>query len=153
LYGTLFHSTFLHFSAAKLGGAVLLTDGNADAIALAKNNVELNEVVGQCTVAPLPWGDSSAAADLQATFPRADLVIGSDILYSERAYPALLKTISMFADGDTKICLAYRPRYPAERGLFVEAAASHGYSVRHLGMYGGQPWEKIEMLSLSLDPA
>jgi hypothetical protein len=127
---------------------VYLTDGNTDAIALAKNNIAVNGVDGQCKVAHLSWGDANASAELKAVLPRADLLIGSDILYAANSYAPLLETIATFADSDTKICLAYRPRYPAERGIFVTAAKEQGFSVRSLAMYGRQPWEKIEMLSL-----
>ena len=138
--------------AAKLGAeSVHFTDGNPVVLKNAAENVHLNCDGAAVFVDLLQWGDQDSIDRLQNTLSQVDLVIGSDLLYAETTHAALLATVSAFAGANTKVLLAYRPRYPAERGRFVSAAEPMGFEVQHLAMYGntGASWEHIEMLTLS----
>ena len=138
--------------AAKLGAeSVHFTDGNPAALKTAAENVHLNCDGAAVFVDLLRWGDQDSVERLQNTSSQVDLIIGSDLLYAEKTHAALLATVSAFAGANTKVLLAYRPRYPAERGRFVSAAESKGLEVQHLAMYGdtGSSWEHIEMIALA----
>lgn len=77
---------------AKLGASrVIATDGNSEVVALAKENVERNNVDSTAIeTATLPWGllDAIEYADV------ADLIIGSDLTYNSGTWRVLTETIS-----------------------------------------------------------
>lgn len=78
-------------TAAKLGALqVLATDGNADVVALAKDNILRNQVDNVAEATMLQWGffDALDYAD------SADVVIGSDLTYNSGSWRVLTETLS-----------------------------------------------------------
>lgn len=107
--------------AALLGAEVILTD-LPDRLRLLKKNVEANlygDVRGSATVDELTWGDD---LDPQFTHPMPDIVLGSDVIYSEGAVTDLLKTLLGLCGDQTTIILAGELRNDAILEYFLEAA-------------------------------
>ena len=75
-------------AASKLGANyVITTDGNEEVVALAKANLELNDI-NRGQAAYLKWG-SLDAVDFYDT---ADIVIGSDLTYNSGSWGGLAET-------------------------------------------------------------
>ncbi|XP_025904875.1 protein N-lysine methyltransferase METTL21A isoform X2 [Nothoprocta perdicaria] len=95
--------------AALLGARVTLTD-RADALELLEANVRDNlppEALPRAAVRELAWGQGLGA------FPAGafDLVLGSDIVYLEETFAALLRTLEHVCAARTLVLLACRLRY------------------------------------------
>ncbi|GCB70120.1 hypothetical protein scyTo_0008505 [Scyliorhinus torazame] len=88
--------------AALLGGDVTLTDKPKVRTQL-ENNVGIN-IPSVCShrirFRPLIWGE-----DLDNFSPIYDFVLGTDIVYSSAAYPALVKTLRYFGQLGTTIIM------------------------------------------------
>ena len=77
-------------SAAKLGASrVLATDGNADVVALTKENILRNEVGDRAEAKMLQWG----FLDAMDYAEYADIVIGSDLTYNPGSWRVLAETL------------------------------------------------------------
>ncbi|XP_071730867.1 uncharacterized protein [Rutidosis leptorrhynchoides] len=110
--------------AALLGSQVIVTD-MPDRLRLLKKNVEDNlfgDVRGSATVNELTWGDRS---DPQLFQPLPDLVIGSDVIYSEEAVTDLINTLVELSGTETTIILAGELRNDAVLEYFMEAAMEY----------------------------
>ncbi|KAL9183937.1 hypothetical protein ACHAXT_002023 [Thalassiosira profunda] len=78
-------------AAAKLGAAsVLATDSNPEVLALARRNIERNNVSSVATTAALQWGLMDAT-EYEGT---ADVIIGSDLTYNSGSWLALAETMT-----------------------------------------------------------
>ncbi|KAG9442003.1 hypothetical protein H6P81_017857 [Aristolochia fimbriata] len=108
--------------AALLGAKVILTD-LPDRLKLLKKNVEANVEEsyspGEATVAELEWGDDP---DCRLTEPMPDIVLGSDVIYSEGAVTNLLVTLQQLSTIHTTIILAGELRNDAVLEYFLELA-------------------------------
>ncbi|KAM8806643.1 protein N-lysine methyltransferase METTL21A [Eudromia elegans] len=99
--------------AALLGARVTITD-RAAALPLLEANVRDNlppAVRPRAAVRELTWGRELGA------FPRGafDVVLGSDIVYLEETFAALLRTLEHVCDARTLVLLACRLRYERDR--------------------------------------
>ncbi|PON57744.1 Lysine methyltransferase [Parasponia andersonii] len=108
--------------AALLGGEVILTD-LPDRLRLLKKNVEVNlghgNVRGSATVTELIWGDDP---DMHLIEPVPDIVLGSDVIYSEGAVADLLDTLHQLCGCKTTMFLAGELRNDAILEYFLQAA-------------------------------
>jgi hypothetical protein len=81
---------------------IILTDGNAIALQLARDNVTLNNLASRVTVTELMWEEAAA---LGADKPhlslagRYNLVFAADVVYDERKFLPLLETLYRCAWG------------------------------------------------------
>ncbi|XP_051133137.1 uncharacterized protein LOC127252845 [Andrographis paniculata] len=108
--------------AALLGAQVTLTD-LPDRLKLLKKNVETNlygHIRGSATVKELTWGDD---LDSNFTDPLPDIVVGSDVVYSEGAVTDLIETLMQLCGQQTTVILAGELRNDAILEYFLEAAA------------------------------
>jgi predicted nicotinamide N-methyase len=97
--------------AARAGAAVLATDADAEALALAERNAELNDVKVETATA-----DWTQPAELLARAP-FDLVLAADLLYESASVAPLLALLPRLAP---RAWLADPGRAPA--GEFLERA-------------------------------
>lgn len=108
--------------AALLGGQVVLTD-LPDRLRLLRKNIEVNlrhgEMRGSAKVMEFTWGDDP---DPELTEPPPDLVLGSDVIYSEEAVLDLLSALQQLSGGETTIFLAGELRNDAVLEYFLECA-------------------------------
>ncbi|CAL8159573.1 unnamed protein product [Prunus armeniaca] len=108
--------------AALLGGQVVLTD-LPDRLRLLRKNIEVNlrheDMRGSAKVMEFIWGDDP---DLELTEPPPDVVLGSDVIYSEGAVLDLLSTLRQLCGGETTIFLAGELRNDAVLEYFLECA-------------------------------
>jgi len=89
--------------AASLAGAhVVLTDYDAVALEVARHNVELNGCAG-IEVRALDW----FRPDLKGRF---DLIIGSEVVYFEKHFPALLAVLALYVEPGGKVMLSDQGR-------------------------------------------
>ncbi|WOL05382.1 protein N-lysine methyltransferase METTL21A isoform X2 [Canna indica] len=108
--------------AALLGADVILTD-LPDRLKLLKKNVDVNvgegNKRGSARVTELEWGD-----DLDDEFfdPVPDIVLGSDVVYSEGAVEDLLTTLKQISGCHTTIFVAGELRNDAVLEYFLEGA-------------------------------
>lgn len=108
--------------AALLGARVVATD-LPDRVRLLRKNLEENvgDGDGVATVAELVWGDEYEV-EPELLDPPPELVLGSDVVYSEEAVGDLLATLSRLAGPDTTVLLAGELRNDVVVECFVEAA-------------------------------
>lgn len=108
--------------AALLGGQVVLTD-LPDRLRLLRKNIEVNlrhgDMRGSAKVMEFTWGDDP---DPELTEPPPDLVLGSDVIYSEEAVLDLLSALQQLSGGETTILLAGELRNDAVLEYFLECA-------------------------------
>lgn len=108
--------------AALLGGQVVLTD-LPDRLRLLRKNIEVNlrhgNMRGSAKVMEFTWGDD---LDPELTEPPPDLVLGSDVIYSEEAVLDLLSALQQLSGGETTIFLAGELRNDAVLEYFLECA-------------------------------
>ncbi|KAM1147970.1 hypothetical protein EV1_039175 [Malus domestica] len=108
--------------AALLGGQVVLTD-LPDRLRLLRKNIEVNlrhgNMRGSAKVMEFTWGDDP---DPELTEPPPDLVLGSDVIYSEEAVLDLLSALQQLSGGETTIFLAGELRNDAVLEYFLECA-------------------------------
>ncbi|TQD94200.1 hypothetical protein C1H46_020152 [Malus baccata] len=108
--------------AALLGGQVVLTD-LPDRLRLLRKNIEVNlrhgDMRGSAKVMEFTWGDDP---DPELTVPPPDLVLGSDVIYSEEAVLDLLSALQQLSGGETTIFLAGELRNDAVLEYFLECA-------------------------------
>lgn len=108
--------------AALLGAQVILTD-LPDRLRLLKKNIETNlrhgDLRGSAIVTELTWGDDP---DQELIQPFPDYVLGSDVIYSERAVGDLLDTLLQLCGTQTTIFLAGELRNDSVLEYFLEAA-------------------------------
>ncbi|CAN6577688.1 unnamed protein product [Malus baccata var. baccata] len=108
--------------AALLGGQVVLTD-LPDRLRLLRKNIEVNlrhgDMRGSAKVMEFTWGDDP---DPELTEPPPDLVLGSDVIYSEEAVLDLLSALQQLSGGETTIFLAGELRNDAVLEYFLECA-------------------------------
>lgn len=97
--------------AARAGAAVLATDADPEALALAERNAELNEV--RIETAPVDWAQPGKLVE-RAPF---DLVLAADVLYESASVAPLLELLPRLAP---RAWLADPGRAPA--GEFLEQA-------------------------------
>ncbi|KAJ6846214.1 protein N-lysine methyltransferase METTL21A [Iris pallida] len=108
--------------AALLGAHVVLTD-LPDRLRLLRKNVHSNlggQVRGSARVEELTWGDDVDPDLVAPSHP--DLVLGSDVVYSEAAVPDLLCTMKALSREHTTIFLSGELRNEAVLEYFLEAA-------------------------------
>ncbi|XP_021804225.1 EEF1A lysine methyltransferase 3-like [Prunus avium] len=74
---------------------------------------------GSAKVMEFIWGDDP---DLELTEPPPDVVLGSDVIYSEGAVLDLLSTLRQLCGGETTIFLAGELRNDAVLEYFLECA-------------------------------
>lgn len=78
-------------AAARLGASsVLATDANPEVLALARRNIERNDVADVAGTAPLQWG----LMDASEYDGFADVVVGSDLTYNSGTWLALAETMA-----------------------------------------------------------
>lgn len=108
--------------AALLGGDAILTD-LPDRLRLLKKNVQVNvaggNARGSARVRELTWGDD---LDPELIDPLPDVVLGSDVIYSEDAVEDLLCTLRQLSGSQTTIFLAGELRNDVVLECFLEAA-------------------------------
>ncbi|KAM3392809.1 hypothetical protein ACQJBY_013773 [Aegilops geniculata] len=110
--------------AALLGARVVATD-LPDRVRLLRKNLEENVGdEGSAAVAELVWGDDyeldPELLDTEAEPP--ELVLGSDVVYSEEAVGDLLATLTRLAGPRTTVLLAGELRNDVVVECFLEAA-------------------------------
>ncbi|TYZ66580.1 hypothetical protein PybrP1_001680 [[Pythium] brassicae (nom. inval.)] len=113
-------------AAGVLGASsVLLTDGDAGSVELAKRNVELNALGATCRARQYLWGDPMVVGDDKdedTPAPTAfDVVLGADIVacpYAE-AFEALLVSLRALVRPETLLLLAYKRRHGSESAFFA----------------------------------
>lgn len=108
--------------AALLGAQVILTD-LPDRMKLLRKNVETNvkegNERGSATVRELEWGDDP---DCELINPLPDIILGSDVIYSEGAVTDLLATLCQLSGNHTTTFLAGELRNDVVLEYFLEAA-------------------------------
>ncbi|XP_065029977.1 uncharacterized protein LOC135582267 [Musa acuminata AAA Group] len=108
--------------AALLGADVMLTD-LPDRLKLLKKNVDLNvegwNKRGSARVSELTWGDD---IDTELLDPMPDIVLGSDVVYSEAAVEDLLSTLKQICGCHTTVFVAGELRNDAVLEYFLEGA-------------------------------
>jgi len=98
--------------AARLGAEVTLTD-TATVLPILRLNAELNaspsDAPGGLHVQELEWG-----MDVRESFPRGqfDVIVGSDLTYSDNLHCLLLVTLLQLVSEDTEVVLAVPRRRP-----------------------------------------
>ncbi|KAJ4781105.1 Protein-lysine methyltransferase METTL21E [Rhynchospora pubera] len=112
-------------AAALLGARVTLTD-LPNVVPNLQFNAELNSLVvslrgGFVSVQQLRWGDEQDAADVTST-EKFDLVVGSDVVYYEELIEPLLKTVEVFAKGETAFVMAHLRRWKKRDATFFRKA-------------------------------
>nr|XP_043627710.1 protein N-lysine methyltransferase METTL21A [Erigeron canadensis] len=123
--------------AALLGSQVIITD-MPDRLRLLRKNVEDNlygGIRGSATVNELTWGDRP---DPELVQPLPDLVIGSDVIYSEEAVTDLLDTLVELSGPKTTIILAGELRNDAILEYFLETAME-GFIIGRINQTGWHP--------------
>ncbi|KAI4173737.1 MAG: hypothetical protein LQ343_002740 [Gyalolechia ehrenbergii] len=106
---------------------VLVTDGSEAVIDLAQGNVELNGVDGLVETSVLKWGDSRIDEVLveESGMIWFDLVLGADILYDPRDFPALITTMHDLFDlnSELQILMSSAIRTQSTLDSFLEACS------------------------------
>ncbi|XP_044961545.1 EEF1A lysine methyltransferase 3 isoform X1 [Hordeum vulgare subsp. vulgare] len=111
--------------AALLGARVVATD-LPDRVRLLRKNLEENVGDGDggsATVAELVWGDEYELD------PAPELVLGSDVVYSEEAVGDLVATLTRLAGPGTTVLLAGELRNDVVVECFLEAAMAAGFEI------------------------
>jgi protein N-lysine methyltransferase METTL21C len=67
------------------------------------------------------WGDEQDAADVAST-EKFGLVVGSDVVYYEELIEPLLKTVELFAKGETAFVMAHLRRWKKRDATFFRKA-------------------------------
>ena len=116
--------------AGRVCPNVLLTDHNPKVLNLLKTNIALNAAslvdgARGVSVLPLDW---SAPPDA----PKARVVLGADVAYSETAVDALFDTVHRVLEEheDAVFLLAYVSRWPAVDAAIEQAATRRAFSLR-----------------------
>lgn len=106
--------------AALLGARVVATD-LPDRLRLLRKNLEenLGPGDGDARVAELVWGEDD---DPDPEMMHPELLLGSDVVYSEEAVDDLLATLSILAGHNTTVLLAGELRNDVVLECFLEAA-------------------------------
>jgi predicted nicotinamide N-methyase len=110
-------------AAALLGAAeVVATDGDAELLSLATENLDLNvtavESRNRCSCAQLLWGDKAAASALKPPF---DVVLAADcaaVVY-EGAFSDLVESLVALSSETSFVLLSYHRRHKAEDSFFL----------------------------------
>jgi len=107
-------------AAAAVGASkVVLTDKSEEALPLLKANARENGFDAVVHVRRLEWGSEMEMEEVAALGP-FDLIVGSDLLYTPEAVPALLQTLERLCTAQTEVLLVYPRRYTEQ--IFFEAA-------------------------------
>ena len=100
--------------AGLLGAQVCITDRKM-ALELAKDNVKRNSAnfnTSLIEVLELEWGQ-----DVSSFEPPFDYVLGADIVYIEKTFKQLLKTIDELCDDNTIVLLSCKIRYQRDKNF------------------------------------
>ncbi|KAL8935918.1 MAG: hypothetical protein Q9211_004444 [Gyalolechia sp. 1 TL-2023] len=115
---------------------VLMTDGSEAVIGLAQGNVELNGVDSLVETSVLEWGNSSIDDVLveDAGMIGFDLVLGADILYDPRDFPALMTTMHDLFDRypNLQVLMSSAIRTQSTLDSFLEACSANEFRVERL---------------------
>ncbi|KAJ4461944.1 hypothetical protein PAPYR_1644 [Paratrimastix pyriformis] len=119
--------------AALTAKNVVLTDGEPAVLERCRQNVRLNssKFAANCLVRHLPWGDGAALATMTGeTIPaqKFDVLLGSDVIYSEVSVPPLMETI------DAALPAAVDPTLTADQQPYCLLCYEHrtGNPQRHI---------------------
>ncbi|XP_078178086.1 uncharacterized protein LOC144572398 [Carex rostrata] len=112
-------------AAALLGAHVTLTD-LPNVLPNLQFNAELNSSIissrcGLISVQQLRWGDEQDVTNVAST-ENFDLVVGSDVVYYEELIEPLLKTVEVFAKGETAFVMAHLRRWKKRDAAFFRKA-------------------------------
>jgi len=102
---------------AKLGAQVAITDIQ-DHMKLITANVDINELSNQAIAQEYRWG-----SDPSALRPPFDIIIGSDLVYLEHTYDALVDSFVKLSDEKTVVYLAAEDRNTTEHKFFAKLHA------------------------------
>ncbi|KDQ64981.1 hypothetical protein JAAARDRAFT_117033 [Jaapia argillacea MUCL 33604] len=107
--------------AGILGGSVWITD-QSPLLENMVRNVEINDLSHCVSVAELNWGEPIS----QELSRPADMILAADCVYSEPAFPLLVKTLDDLVHGDSsEVLLCYKKRRkasflsPADKRFFT----------------------------------
>lgn len=75
-----------------LASFVCLTDANEEALLLARENIEANELKNGVASAFPHWWETSLNAEAES----CNVLLGSDVIYDPELFPALCQTIIQF---------------------------------------------------------
>ncbi|KAL8836634.1 MAG: hypothetical protein Q9170_002858, partial [Blastenia crenularia] len=129
---------FLSILCAKHLGAkdLSMTDGSKAVVDLARRNVEMNSVENIVEASVLEWGKHNVHNVLQqeAEMIWYDLVIGADILYDPRDFPALVSTLrDLFKHlPELQVLLASAIRTESTLTSFLDACDANNFQVKDL---------------------
>lgn len=114
-------------TAASLGAAdVILTD-KPELMQLLEQNIEANDLTSNARATPLLWGEDVATACDDAVL-KADIIIGSDLLYAPESFELLLDTMLQVCEShDTQVWLAYPIRFTEK--VFFDQAREYFYEL------------------------
>lgn len=120
-------------AAASAGASsVVLTDRDAELLALATQAAAANGVSGAVSTAILDWAADEAAITSTLGAEPFDVIIGSDILYDEGAVQLLAALLAkLMLPGHTSLqrCLVADPSQRLHRESFAAACGKHGLVV------------------------
>lgn len=128
--------------AALLGARTLATDWYAPALAFTRANADA--AGARLETLLVDWSDPPAAL-LEG--PRADLVIGADVLYEERNGPALAGLLPRLVAPDGEVLIADPRRPHADALVNPLRAAGWSHSAEEV-RYGGRPDEAGPVIRL-----
>jgi len=99
---------------------VVLTD-RAPLLPLLRHNVRLNDLAEDphFLVRELDWGENST--EFAEPF---DYIVATDVVYDEKLFESLIKTILALSRNDTTLLLAYKKRDKSE-GLFFDQISKY----------------------------
>lgn len=95
----------------KLGHNVTITDikKNMDFI---KSIVDLNSSSKQPSIYQLNWEDENDIKKVKSFTSSFDIIIGSELIYLDEYFDALINVLRQFSNPNTKIILSYKIRLP-----------------------------------------
>ena len=113
---------------AALRGATVIATDRVDNMGLLEHNVEANRFAGEVSAKPLSWGEE--ARSVSWSEEGFDLVLGAEIVYDARLFPALLATLESLlrAKEGAQGLIAYKERGIEER-TFFDSLREAGWAV------------------------
>ncbi|KAL8713185.1 MAG: hypothetical protein Q9220_002706 [cf. Caloplaca sp. 1 TL-2023] len=149
---------FLSILCAKHLGAkhVLTTDGSEPVVDMAKENITMNGVNGVVDTAVLKWGSPipDNLLHVEEDFTPYDLVLGADMVYEPRDFPALMSTLQELFSRfpNLQVLISSAVRREATLDSFLGACRHSGFEVELLNVNPVPENEQLGFFHSTFEP-